>query len=220
MGVGIEHLMLRLDHLDQRRNALLDLAKPNLNPFRQCRVFLARVVAEGFRPGAVLYPVYVHFHDTPLRGDLLVGPQNDNLMLDCARTMGLDMGSQAFWRFLPFTTVPFTLTDCVNPALSRDKQMERMQTTFGMNPCCVDPGCTLKLVNKYQDPVVALANPRLLSGIRTLGYCFTFANMISERQLASLRQALGGMAGEEMEAIWPDPLNSQTGCAPTRFETF
>ena len=114
LGVAVEHLMLRLDYLDSRHNGILDLASARLCPFRACRRWLAQVLASGFSDGAPLAPVYRHFHERPLRGNVDVGLLNDSLISEAARTMGFDMGSQVFWRYLHMRELPFTLVDCVH----------------------------------------------------------------------------------------------------------
>ena len=73
--------------------------------------------------------------------------------------------------------------------LSKSERSGRMQKTFDANPCCRDAGCSEKLVATYRSSIAALADERLLDGIRTLAYEHRFANMISERQLAALRRA-------------------------------
>ena len=73
--------------------------------------------------------------------------------------------------------------------LSKSERSGRMQKTFDANPCCRDAGCSEKLVATYRSSAAALADERLLDGIRTLAYEHRFANMISERQLAALRRA-------------------------------
>ena len=110
--------MLRLDFLDSRRDGLLDLYTPGLDPFQQCRTFLSKMVAGGFRPGKPLEIVYLHFRNIPIRGDLDAGSQNDHLLLNMARGMGLEMCSQVKWRFMPLFNLPFTMGECVHMGLS------------------------------------------------------------------------------------------------------
>ena len=193
-GIAVEHLIYRMDYLDERGKGLYDLACEHLCPITACQQFLADYIRKGKQKGSPLLPIFREFSD----GSVV----QDQKLLDRMREMSSDMGSQIFFRFLPLQNLPNTLTDCVNPALSEDRQRNRMRETFKMKDCCRDKDCSEKLVAVYGNWETAYGNEALMNGLRTFAYLKRFMNMSSERLLALMRRSIGGSLGKEtMEGI-------------------
>ena len=110
LAIGVEHIMMRLDYLDERHDGILSVGVPGLCPFQVCSTYIADTIAGGFKQGAVLSPIYRHFRP---RG-LDTGSVTDNALLDTARIMGMDIGAQVFWRYMPLKEPPYSLTKCIN----------------------------------------------------------------------------------------------------------
>ena len=183
LGIAVEHLMQRRDYLGERKKGLFDMPFPMMNPFATCQQFLHHALSQGFKAGAPLEPVYKHFSD---------GTTGEtNLLLSYIRGIGLDMGSQCFWRFMNLRELPFTLVDAVNPGLAHERQVASIKKPFLENACCHDRDCTGKLVGVYGTWQKACADTRLMEGLRCVGTHFPFVNMISERLLALIGKAVG-----------------------------
>jgi hypothetical protein len=195
-GLALEHMMLRLDYLDERGKGLFDLAFPKLLcPFVACRRFLQRVVTEGSAKESLLWPVFRHFSD----GTAI----QDNRIMDLARRMGQDMGSQVWWRFLNYGEPPFTLTLAVNPGLPEEFRKSSLRQIFAKPACCRDEACSQKVYDVFEgDWERAYNSQAFLDGLTTLAYIFNFTDMAMERLLAMFRKALdGNMKASQLEAI-------------------
>ena len=193
LGVTVEHLMFRVDYMDERHKGAWDLPFADLNPFTAAREHLTRLVAQGKRPGSALVPVFAHFSD---------GTQEDDArLLDRVRTMGCDFGSQVWWRYLPLHELPFTLVDTVNPGLPAKVQVARMKESFQKPPCCVGV-CMNKVRKVYGSWKVAYKDVRLRRGLKSVAYLLRLGNFRAERVLALIRKAFPGpMKHESVEAI-------------------
>jgi len=194
LGVAVEHLMLRLDHMDQRPGGLWELPFPKTSPFTVCQRFLARAVQRGSQPGGVLWTVFRCFDSGTVKGS--------NALLDRSRTMACDMASQSWWRFLSLHELPGELAQCVNPRLSPDEQAKHLRHVWCKRSCCLDSDCTGKLMRVWPRWKDAIKSPSFRSGIVGLVHAFTMTNMSMERLLALFRRALGGrMSSSDAEAV-------------------
>ena len=193
LGTAIEHLMLRLDHLDERGRGIWDIALDDMSPFVACRRYLYRALVGGSRPGSILYSIFRHFSN----GSALDG----NRLMCLAREMVLDMSGQVIWRFLPYTEVPLSLMQVSNPGLPSRVREENLGKVFSRHSCCNDSGCTQKIVKKYTTSKKMLACVAMMDGLIVLAHKFKFTNLISERLIALVRRAChGGMGSHEIEA--------------------
>ena len=63
IGVCVEHLIQRLDYLDEHHNRLLETCKVDTCPFRTCRRQLMEILQKGSGDGSMLEPVFQYFSD-------------------------------------------------------------------------------------------------------------------------------------------------------------
>ena len=159
LGMSIEHLMLRLDYLDERGKGLWDMALSHLNPITECLRFVGGCITHA--PGGVLRPFFTHFAD---------GTDATMVRLQQkVRRMGLDIGGQVFWRFRHLGQLPLSLVQSVNPALSPERQRAYLQVPYTNEKCCNDDPCSQKIVNKYPTVAAAYNCAALRNGLRTVG---------------------------------------------------
>ena len=119
--------MLRLDHMDQRPGGLWELPFPNTSPFTECQRFLARAIKLGSQPTGVLWTVFRAFEPVGCVAGDAAWAKSMNALMDRARTMACDMGSQTWWRFLELHEMPGELAQSVNPRLPADEQAKYLR---------------------------------------------------------------------------------------------
>ena len=208
-GVAVEHLMHRLDYMDQRPGGLWELPFPTTSPFTVCQRFLARVVTLGDQPGGVLWTVFRTFAPGTAK--------EKNALMDRARSMASDMGSQTYWRFVGLHEMPGELAQSVNPRLPADTQAKYLRRIWCKPGCCRDADCTNKLMRVWPRWKDAIRSRQFRSGVVGLVNAFTMTNMSMERLLALIRRAMGGrMTSSDAEAVCAKGLLMQLLVEHTR----
>lgn len=194
LGMAVEHLMGRIDFLTERGKALFDLPFIDLNPFCQCQRTLCHMLAQGFKTGAPLRMVMLHFSDG--------SPESISALQMQVLQMGCDMGSQIWWRFRYLRELPLTLVDAVNPGLPPHVQRAALGKPFVQRGCCHDKDCSEKIASVYGTVSAAFDDSLLKDGLTCVGISFPIVNMRSERELATVRHAQGNRDKRpELEAV-------------------
>lgn len=178
LGAPLERLSAELQWLDEKGKGLYDVICDNdLNPFFACRRKLAELVADGptgpMKPVFDTYPGHMH-----------------TMMMDKLRGLGLDFGSQVFWRFLPYTGFPYLWARMVHPGISKASQDEVADYFFdAQKDCCRHRGFCSKVAQIFPDAQSLRQDARFRRLLVTWACSYSFTDMYTERLLAQIRKS-------------------------------
>lgn len=132
----IDHLWMRLQHLDSEGSSLLDTARTSTSPFSAAQREYADMVQEQFGEGRLAALAY-HFPD-----------REDELITSCRRLI-LELSTQLwFWFEVPYGEWPYKLLKLVAGSVSGDGSDlaggDVAEQLFDARDCCLDDHMSIK----------------------------------------------------------------------------
>jgi hypothetical protein len=119
----MDHLLLRLQWLDERGNSLLELTDKSTSPIHEALVQLSQMAATG--EGLADIREYLVGHSCTLE-----------LFESMVLVQVLRMGAELFVRFAHFTEMPLPIVQVGNPGLTKEKRLGFSDQFFKTKPCC------------------------------------------------------------------------------------
>ena len=174
----MDHLLLKLQWLDERGDSVLDIASPSTSILVKTQAALQRslVGAIGTSP---FRHILSHFGNDDQQRASLSGRIRD---------MVLNMGGELWYRSLYLHTYPFTLFQIVHPSY-QGEGLSLCNKLFAEHPCCLDDPFSLKLRALFTSGAQMHGNAALLEDLRMLSCRARLTNMHIERLLAKVKAA-------------------------------
>lgn len=125
----VDHLFLRVQHLDTQKSLLMDLQHGDLNPFDLCIRELSRFLESSFDASRlrVVYNYYCRADEEAIHFSELV------------QDVCLSLIGQLWWRFsLPFCEWPYLLTIVAGARASTEAKQHIFKRLWNAPLCCLD----------------------------------------------------------------------------------
>ena len=182
----MDHLWLKLQHMDANGHSLVDICYPPTNPFLQTQSMIGQTLREPPRTGR-LGPLFHQFVDA---GDL----EGELALIGAVRIEMMSMSAQVYhWLESEYQTWPYSLLQMIDPRHGRSR-LEVATSFFQEYPCNLDVWFSTRLRALFQTPAELASCTTLIRCLRLWGHSGKACNMHVERAFARMRKGTVGKA--------------------------
>ncbi len=168
----IDELFAKMQYLDERGNALLDLVRSG-GPLTVCQ----QKATAMLQPQSELHPFMSHFKDIAA-------------LPGCARKILASMVAQLWLRFAAYEQFPLRLALLAHPASTDAEKCSIANEVFSSPLCCMDIDFTHKVRRLFETADQLLSDQAFLRGLRLWAAQTKSTNMHLERQLAQVKRSV------------------------------
>lgn len=179
----LDHLLQRLQHLDESSSPLLDLRRPGTSPLHFALSRWADMVRQPIA-NSVLSSFFAQ----------CTGGATAEEAREAIRTTQLDiftMVCQVWWRLeLDFEAWPWALAELVHPTCSDEDRLAFAEGIWTAPVCCLDVGMCRKIRAMYASASDMLADTAFMGALRLWARGSRVTNMHMERLLSLFRKTV------------------------------
>lgn len=176
----VDHLLFRIQWMDERKNSFFDALATNSSPFRQCQRQLFSMLSEPWE-SSPLAPLYHHFGHS--RVQALVWQQI------CGMAADLTL------RFVAFRAWPLRLVRAADSRLSESKRRRIVRDFLEAPACCRNTDFGAKLAAMFPSEEALFGSKPLMNLLHAFGRECRICNMHVERYFARIRKCTARRQG-------------------------
>ena len=188
VAIPIDALMAKLQYMDARGDALLDLTSPTQNPLQLCQQSVMTMLRDGLRLPSPLAPLFKH---SAVPG----------CMHDVAREIPVNVACQLSWRLSAFERYPLKLARVCHAGLEDSDRKQLAEDFFSTPQCCLDEDFSWKIRTMFSFADDMLQCKPFMSGLRLWAASAKVTNMHLGRRLAQIKQHLSCTAAPDAERM-------------------